>query len=177
MKHYFLNLTNGIEYLPNIEDGTIHFMRIKSTTIESKDWLFLLMDLDHNFLFHLALGKEVIFVDYSTNRLLSKTIYRSLPLIEYCLNRFWLGLETKAYRRGKNKESKIFDQDEYYRQIYNSVFILHYTPQGEKLKNKLKYYKRFLNTTEIKINYVTNSTKNDGNYEFYKEFIETYYCL
>lgn len=176
MKHYFLNLTNGIEYLENIpRDSVTHFMRIRSTTLERKDYMFLLMDLDHNFLLHLALGKECVFVDYGTNKLNSKTCYTGIPFIEYCLNRRWLGKEVKAYRRSRSSNNRIYDQDKYYSMIYDSLFTFDSTPEKIKLKRKLDYFKRFLNTNEIKIECICNSTSNDGNYDFYAKKLKENY--
>lgn len=177
-KHYFLNLTNGIEYLDKndiLENEIIHFMRIRSTTIERKDFLFLLSDLDHNFLLHLALGSEVIFVDYGTNRKNSKTIYTAIPFIEYVLNRRWLGNETKPYRLTRGSDDKVFDQDEYFKHLYDNLFNFDQNKEKNKLKVKIDYFKRFLNTSRIEIKTISSSTINDGNYSLYSNIIKEKY--
>ena len=171
MKHYFINLTNGIEYIPEIQDGTIHFMRIRSTTIERKDYLFLLMDLDHNFLLHLALGKKCVFVDYGTHRKNSKTVYTAIPLILYILNRRWLGKEIDAYRLHKGSDNQINDRKQYYEHIYKELFVYNQTNDKVKLKRKLDYFKKFLNTFEVHCEHQSSSTNNDGKYDYYREIL------
>ena len=84
----FINLTNGLEFFDKVDNP--QFLRIRSTTLERKDFLFLLMDLDHNFLMNLALGKECVVYDCGTNKALSKTIYLGIPFIRYALQRRWL---------------------------------------------------------------------------------------
>lgn len=170
MKNYFLNLTNGIEYLPKLDEPH-HFTRIRSTTIERKDYLFLLMDLDHNFLLHLAMGKECVFVDYGTNRKNSKTIYTAIPLILYILNRRWLGKEIEPYRYTRGSDKKIYDRKQYYEHIYNELFLWNQTKDKNKMKTKIDYFKKFLNTNEIKCEVIGNSTHNDGNYSFYRDIL------
>lgn len=174
-KTLFLNLTNGIEYLPEVEDGVIHFMRIRSTTIERKDWLFLLMDLDHNFLLHLALGKDCVFVDYGTNRLNSKTVYYGIQLVRYVLSRRWFGIAETPYRLHRNSNGKIFDVESHFSHIYDTLFVHDQDADKCKLKKKLDYYKKFLNTSELKLSTISNSTTYDGNYPHYFEILKNNY--
>jgi len=63
----FLNLSNGTEAITEIE-APFSFVRIQSTTLERKDYIKLFLDLDHNFLLHLALGYHCIVHDRGTNR-------------------------------------------------------------------------------------------------------------
>ena len=51
MKRYYLNLTNGIEFLDNPDfNEDYRFVRIQSTVCERHLWDKLLSDLDYNFL-------------------------------------------------------------------------------------------------------------------------------
>lgn len=48
----YLNLTNGLEYLDEIQNYKL--VRIQSSLCERKCWDKLIQDLDYNFLFDLA---------------------------------------------------------------------------------------------------------------------------
>lgn len=52
MVNYYLNLTNGIEFLdrPDFNIKEYKFVRIQSTACEKHLWDKILMDLDYNFL-------------------------------------------------------------------------------------------------------------------------------
>lgn len=173
----FLNLTNGIEYLKEWNKTTsLSFIRIQSTTIERKDWFKLFMDLDHNFLINLAIGTECKVIDYGTNKPYSKTIYYGIPLIRYILNRFWFGIDDKESNILKrNGEKRIESNYEYFNNIYNNLFIFDRNSDKDRLSRKLKYYKKFLNCSEINLKGISFQTSNDGNYPFYKQIlIENY---
>lgn len=174
MKHYFINLTNGIEKLPELEDGQINFMRIRSTTIERKDYLYLLNDLDHNFLINLVLGNECVFVDYGTNRKNSKTCYFAIPLIKYILTRRWLGVEITPYRLTRSKDDKIYDVEKLFQFIYDDIFTFSQTKEKNKVKTKIDYYKRFINTESLNLTYICESTQNDGNYQYYVKLLKEF---
>lgn len=170
MKH-FINLTNGIEAIKEYKLTDYSFIRIQSTTIERKDWIKLLGDLDHNFLVNLALGEECKVYDYGTNRKFSKTIYYGLPLIEFCLNRYWYSYESPAYRYTR-QGVLMSDTETSFQHIYNELFVYNSTKDKEKLKTKLKYYKKFLNSNKINLIGISSSTTNDGRYEFYTSILK-----
>lgn len=172
MKHYFLNLTNGIERLPELQGEKVSFVRIRSTTVERKDWHYLLNDLDHNFLLHLALGQECVFVDYGTNRKNSKTCYMAVPLIKYILTRRWLGREEKGYRLGRQSDEKFFDVQYLFGHIYDRLFVFDQNNDKIKLKRKLDYYKRFVNTDTLRLETLCESTSNDGKYQYYANILK-----
>lgn len=170
----YINLTNGIEKIPELNNYS--FIRIQSTTIERKDWIKLLQDLDHDFLLHLVLGFNVNVYDYGTNREYSKTIYYGLPLIEYCLNRFWFDIipeKVEIYCRNGNL--RVGNFQEYFNQIYNQLFIYDRNKEKERLITKLKYYKKFINCNKITLNGFSQSTNNDGNYPYYFNLLKQYY--
>lgn len=176
MKHFFINLTNGIEYLESEIDGKIHFIRLRSTTIERKDYIFLLMDLDHNFLLHLALGKECILVDYGTRRKNSKTCYTGVPLIKYLLGKYWFGIEEVTHRTSRSSDVLIGDVIEHFKHIYDYIFTFNSTAEKNKLKTKLNYFKRFIDKDKlINLSYLSSSTINDGNNAHYIKILKTYY--
>ena len=165
MKH-FINLTNGLEFIDELPD--YNFIRIRSTTLERKDYYFLLMDLDHNFLMNLALGEECIVYDCGTRRNLSKTIYKGIPLIKYILERFWLDVDNVPYILSRDGSFKRNSHD-YFSKIYADLFIHNRDNNKLKLKRKLNYFRKFLKINEqVNLSGVSISTNNDGNYEYFK---------
>ena len=172
-----MNLTNGLEAIEkyNLDVNNLNFMYIASTTLENKNYLKLLTDLDHNFLFNLAIGNKVIFYDFGTNRKLSKTCYFGIPFIKYCLTRFLLGVndDNFCYKHPKHSKAIKFSEIERFNFLYDSIFIYNNNKEKEFLKNKLKKYKnKFLLTNAINLEFISESTVNDGNYNYYKNLIK-----
>lgn len=171
MKKHYLNLSNGIEWLQHVQESNepYSFIRIQSTTIERKDWIKLLSDLDHDILLHLALGYTCVIYDKGTNRPYSKTIYYDVPLIKYILNRFWYGIIPQTVKRINRDGSLGEDLSAYFDSVYNTIFMYDQNKEKNSVKTKLKYYKRFLNSTEVHLKGVSESTGNDGNYPLFRE--------
>lgn len=173
-KHY-LNTTNGIEYLSEVKatGEPYSFLRIQSTTLERKDYLKLLGDLDHDFLMHLALGFECVVYDCGTNRICSKSIYSGIEIIRYVLNKYWYGVEPdfvpKRCRNGLYTHTQ--DMKPYFDSIYNSIFVWDQNKDKERIKHKLKYYKKYLNADSIDLTGISKSTIHDGDYKFYRELL------
>ena len=169
----FLNLSNGTEAITEIE-APFSFIRIQSTTLERKDYIKLFLDLDHNFLLHLALGYHCIVHDRGTNRKNSKVISRGIPIIEYVLNRYWYGIEEKCWFKQRNGVS-FLDETGYASSIYDNLFVYDSNSEKQKVKTKLKYYKKFLNSDRVHLQGESVSTKNDGNYPYFFELLKTNY--
>ena len=172
---HFINLTNGLEILENtsIDVDKFNFMYIASTTLERNNYLKLLTDLDHNFLFNLAIGNEVIFYDFGTNRKNSKTCYLGINFIRYALTRFWLDTDNKelCFRNLRNSNKKIKEEIRF-NEIYCNLFTINMDKDKVYLKTKLKKYKnKFLLTNKINLEFISNSTVNDGKYNYYKDII------
>lgn len=157
MKRYYLNLTNGIEFLENPDfNKEYKFVRIQSSTCERHLWNKLLLDLDYNFLLDLALGNEVVICDTSPRKDISRALYQGVEFIRFVLYKYWFGKEICPYVRGINCNS-------YFQKEYNKI-------EDETFK-KLKYLKKFLNTDELKITCISFNTKHDGDYDYYKNVL------
>jgi len=174
MIRHFINLTNGIEAIPSINDN-FSFIRIQSTTIEQHNYYKLFADLDHNLLMWLVLGTECRVYDFGTNRPLSKTIYIGLPIIEYCLNKYWLDYEMEHVCVGRKFSHNIkkYVEDK----IYKRLFIYHdeiLLPAKIPLTTKFKYYRKYIPTgiKKIKLIGCSSSTKWDSNTNFYKRILK-----
>ncbi len=164
----FVNLTNGIEAIPVLDDFS--FIRIQSTTLENQNYYKLFADLDHNLLMWLATGYECKVYDFGTNRPLSKTIYLGVPIIRYCLNKYWLGYEEEKVIAGRNKGMNIKDYVE--KEIYQKLFVYHSErrlPAKISLSVKYKYYRRFITSALKQVNLigVSQRTNHDSDVEFY----------
>lgn len=171
IKH-FVNLTNGIEAIPKLQKEYINFIRIQSTTLERNNWYKFFIDLDHNLLMWLALGAECRIYDFGTNRPVPKTIYQGIPILEYCLNKYWFNYEADTVMIGR----KPTNQKEYVeREIYQKYFLYH----GERLldakiqlSTKFKYYRKALsNIQRINIVGISAPTSHDSDTQFYKEIL------
>lgn len=163
---HFINLTNGIECIPNLNEKGIHyeFIRIQSTSIESKSWLKLFYDLDHNFLMNLALDYTCIVYDAGANKKTSKTIWYGIPLIKYVLNKLWYNKAQKAYMSTKKGTINVTD---YFDIIYTDLFVFDDSKQKALLKQKLSYYKKFLQGRFVRLEGVSIQTKNDGDIDYF----------
>ena len=171
----FINLTNGIEAIDKLTDLNISydFIRIQSTTLERKDYVKLLLDLDHNFLINLALGNLCIVHDRGTNRNYSRVIYKGLPIIEYLLNRYWYGILGEQYRYTRDGSQRLSVGNEY-DLIYKTLFEFNHNKDKNSVKTKLKYYKKFLNDNKVYILGISKSTINDGKYEYFSNMLKQY---
>ncbi len=143
MKRHFINLTNGLEWKDELPNFS--FVRIESTAIEKSDWDRILRDLDANLLMSLALGHECHVYDCGTNRIVSKTISVGVPFIRDFLHKFWIDCDNFEARTLLKRE----------------------------LKRKLLYYRRYLDTTEIRLFGHSRKTTNDGNKVYYRELAVT----
>lgn len=158
---FYLNLTNGIEFIPKLSGhDKLKFIRIQSTACEQKRWDFILQELDYNFLLDLALGNNVTVVDYGANKEVSRACYQGVEWIKYALNKCWFGKDGKAFVRGT-------DVTNYFGECYAKL--------EKRTLKKLSYFKKFLATESLHLDYQSTSTDKDGDYEYYKAILEEYY--
>lgn len=137
---YFLNLSNGIEFFPFIDNP--HFIRIQSTACEQKLWDQVLMTLDNDFLWHLANGYNCIIVDFSERKNETRALYQGLEFIKYVINLLWFNQEITPLVHTVNCLS-------YFRQCYKDL--------DRNTKRKIKYFKKYINTTHINISKLTGN--------------------
>ena len=101
-------------------------------------------------------------------------ISRGIPIIEYVLNRYWYGIEEKCWFKQRNGVS-FLDETGYAASIYDFLFVYDSNIEKQKVKTKLKYYKKFLNSDKVYLQGESVSTKNDGNYPYFFELLKTNY--
>ena len=148
----FINLTNGIESIPSLGDDW-SAIRICSTTIEKRDWLTLIGDLDHNLLFWLSQGADCVIYDYGARRPISKTVSFGVPLIKSVLERVWLNRQVNSTIA--------------HAQCIRLLQVAD-THQKQTIKRKLLYYRRLLRTDEVRLRGCSAATEHDGDVDYYK---------
>jgi hypothetical protein len=161
MIKYYLNLTNGIEFLdrqPN-NDYQYSFIRIQSTACEQKRWDFILQDLDYDFLMHLALGTHCVVVDYSAHKKVPRSLYQGIEWVKFVLNKVWLNKKYTPF-------VKQFNTTEYFEKMYKTL--------NKATLKKLKYFKYFLNTDKINLSTIPGHTSHDGQKQFFKNILLNY---
>lgn len=157
----FLNLTNGIEALKrntNALPVSVHFVRIQSTWCEQKRWKEIIQDLDYTFLMACRVVKDVCVIDYSAKKLVSRALYQGLPWIQYCLNRYWYGIEDEPVL------VKHFDCTKYFKEQYDKLLN---DKSGKAMFKKLEYFKKFTGTGKVLLLSICDKTEHDGDYKFY----------
>lgn len=77
----YVNLTNGIEAISQLNLSDYSFIRIQSTICEQKLWDRLIQDLDYDFLMNVALGNKCVVYDYGANKPIPRAIYQGLEFI------------------------------------------------------------------------------------------------
>ena len=147
----FLNLTNGLLY-----DGSFDgFIRIQSCHCERKAWLKVLQNIDNNFLMWIALGYDVQVVDYSANKNVPRALYQGLEWVWFCCCKAW-NISPNAIVNGVN---------------CNNYFEEQWREINEKVKNNVKYFRKFLNNPK-KPTIISGRTDKDGDYKFFEELVK-----
>jgi len=154
----YLNLTNGLEALPLFADN-YRIIRIQSTACEQKRWDYILADLDYNLLFDLALGNNCFIIDYTQRKETPRALFQGVEWIKFVLYKVWLDKEYKVMVRGN-------DTSRYFTEMYKTI--------NAKTFNRLKYLRKFINTTEINLIAIGGKTTNDGNYGYYAGLTKVY---
>lgn len=162
MKKIYVNLTNGIEAIPTIKYN-YSFIRIQSTICEQKNWDRLIQELDYDFLMNLALGNECDVYDYGANKPIPRAMYQGIEFVKYTLYRRWVNKEYQTnVNRSKNKD-RINNCNDYFSKCYEKL--------DDRTKKKLDYFLPYINTDEIKLNYICDSTIHDNDKEFYRNIL------
>jgi len=150
----YINLTTGLELLPLLKDFNPVIIRIESSHIESKAWDKIFSRLDADLLFHLALGYRCYIVDASNKERGSKVLRIGIPVIKYVLTRIWFKKELET------PEVRKLGLD-YLRRIFRSL--------GKDTRNKLKYYRVFLETDAVDIRGIGVLVNPERSKEYYAE--------
>jgi len=141
---HFVNLTSGIEIMP---DAECSFIRIRSADCEMKCWGALLREADHNFLMCLALGHKCIVYDCGLTLVESRAVRWGFQWIRYALEMAWFGhTDVKPIPKGP--------WDQYWRELTKQ-------PSHQRTLEKLRYFRSFLNTDHLDLEFVCAKAKHD----------------
>lgn len=111
---HFINLTNGIEALPQMEsllpESELRFTRIQSSHCESGAYDKLLASLDNELLFSLACGRDCYVYDFGSrnkSRGVPRALFMGLEFIKWSVSYLWFkgdqdAIPEKTLVRGKN---------------------------------------------------------------------------
>lgn len=158
----YINLTNGIEAIPNISNG-YRFIRIQSTICEQKNWDRLIQELDYDFLMNVARGNECVVYDYGARKPIARAVYQGMEFVKYVLYKRWLNRE---YLTDVNRNNNY-----HIRKDCNSYFESCYKNLEDRTKKKLDYFLPYV-AGEITIRTVSDSTEHDGDKEFYRNVLK-----
>lgn len=177
VKH-FINLTNGLEVLPEllatgISMNDINYCRIQSTHAENTNYYGIIESLDTSLLMHLALGNVCLLYDYGsrgTGQLIGAADHRfGIPRsywwgcewIRHVLAHYWHlpeSLQAKRNVRGYNSK-RTFDE-----QI---------AQMPAPLQRRLKFYRPYLSTQTLHLYPLYSKTVHDGEKDFYFDLVKT----
>lgn len=163
IKHY-INLTNGIEAIPVINEN-YSYIRIQSTICEQKLWDRLIQDLDYDLLMNLAIGNECIIYDFGANKPISRAVYQGLEFLKYVLNKRWLNKEYKTNVVKSKNTSRINCCNKYFEECYLKL--------EDRTKKKLDYFIPYVITDNIKLNSITRGTNHDNDKEYYRNILKS----
>lgn len=149
----YINLTNGIEALGRVDNP--RFLRIQSSHCESKQWEAILNSASDDLLLNLAIGNDCFIYDYSNKNKMPKSLKQGLYWIQYCLYRAWLPFNMYT------PKIKGHDLTKYYSKQYKKL--------SRKTLKRIKYFRKFLNTDILWINYGYGKTVHDGDYKYFRE--------
>ncbi len=166
MKHYFINLTNGIEAIPELEQKQIpySFIRIQSTACEQHRYSQMILDLDYNFLMNAALGNECIVYDFGANKEIPRAMYQGLEFIKFVLYRYWFKTEYVAEIRKSLTSKKYMNVTKYFYEEYKKL--------DKKVFKKLDYFRPYLTGKGVQIEYIAASTTHGSDKEYYVDIFK-----
>ncbi len=158
----YINLTNGLEFFeqkPELGADDVVFMRLQSTHCEQKRWEQVLSEVPDDMLFRLALGYKVIVVDFSGRRKVPRAIWQGMELLKYVLYRLWFDREYLPPTRAAR------DKGEYFQWVYGRI------KENRNLRRRFEYFKRYLMTDDLDIEYITGHSSLDTKWERIYEIV------
>lgn len=179
--HHYINLTNGIEAIPRLQDiiGTsnINICRLQSSYCEASRPDLLIPAIDASMLFWLAKGHTVLVYDFGSRnkkRGAPRAIWYGLEFLKYVLGQVWYDdRDRKCFVRGTNAQKD-----------FNAI-IQKYVDRATM--KKIKYYKqycpdpppgRFENGVleeHVKLYGVYASTVHDADQTYYQDIARDVY--
>lgn len=175
---HYVNLTNGIEFLPELKN--VRFIRIKSTHLERHLLEDVLLGLSDDLLMNLAIGNKCVICDFGMYFDVPRSIWEGIPWIKYVLNMLWFNREddyfiTRWRHRGKYIPNEIILKEDSHPKNYKVFFRNRLERVDKRIIERILYYKTFLKSDTINIVGLSRKTNNDGDVDFYKKTLGEYF--
>lgn len=161
MRKTYVNLTNGVEALPELI-GDVRFIRIQSTHCEQKLWSQLILELDYDFLMNVALGHECVIYDYGARKPIPRALYQGIEFIKYVLHKRWLNQTYQPKISRSASKENYHNCEQYFRTCYFNL--------SDKAKKKLDFFLTYV-VGEIHIETISAATQHDGDKNFYRDIL------
>jgi hypothetical protein len=155
---HWINLTNGLQAIPDYGLTDYRVMRLQSTYCEQKLWNDILMTIPDEFLFRASLGDECRVYDYGANRIVPRSIWQGLELVRYVLMRKWFN--EIVFLEGRQGRSMF------------GYFDRVYTGLPKRVLTRLTYFEKYLIGKPLLITSVTSPTIHDGTKEWFVKCLE-----
>jgi hypothetical protein len=167
---FFLNLTNGLDWLPSFSPAQVNFCRLTYTAIEKKDWFELFSSLDHNLLMRLAMGESCRIYDCGCRRPTSKVISLGVPIIRGELERIWCDDPPPKTCLPSVDERRLADE------VHDTLFMYNGNANSIRtLKRRLLYYRKLFRIESVRLEGESKETEHDGDVEYFRDLLQTYY--
>jgi hypothetical protein len=153
---HYVNLSSGIEWVPVLlaEGADVRYVRIQSTWCEQKRWGDILLQLGDDFLMNLALGRRCVVYDASKSPP-SRALWQGVPWVRFALTARWFGrVEPVLMRNG-------IECSGYFGECLVGL--------DRKVKRKVDYFRKFLDTDGVRLWTKCMQTENDGRYAVLRE--------
>ncbi len=150
----FVNVASGLDWLPDLAGQDVSFIRIQSTACEQKRWNDLLREVDANLLMNLALGHRCVVYDASAKRDVSRALWQGVELLRHCLIRAW-GIPTEKMPDCPRGGESMW---QYFEDVWNNELDV-------RTKRRLRYFRNFLWTDVLRLEYECRRTDKDGRYD------------
>ena len=163
MEKHYLNLSNGILALEEEEYGLMNnysFIRIQSTACEQGNLASIIDTISDDLLMNTALGHNIHLYDFGSRTPIPRAFWMGVEWLKYVLHKIWFHTTyTPVNRRGKLDTS------------LGSYFELKFRELSDSSRNRIKYYRKWLNTDTINISTHAKQTKLESQYDYMKTIL------
>lgn len=166
MIHSYVNIASGLEWLerPCFAEPP-HFIRIPSTWCEQGEWDRVFMSIDADLLMHLALGHRCVVYDCGSRKgWYSRAQWQALPILRYVCEKEWHLSPTPVRFEPYADKSTFHEADATVNTIYCDTLT-------RSTKNRIKYFRHFLDTDRIDLGWEGMESTLDGQYDKLRELV------
>lgn len=147
----YINLTTGLEFMPDLKGQEFSFCYLKSSHLEGKHIDKFIESAPDDMLMSLALGSSVEIYDCGSryHSGCSRVCWQGVPLIKLFCQSLW-----------------DIEVDDVFFKNHNSTNIAKGWLQSSKVKSKVIYFKKFYKGEGVNISAVYKKSEHDGEQGF-----------